>query len=79
MKKLILTSKFTRALRKYTQRDERIKTQVKRALELMEGDVFNPKILINLRVNLQDFMFAPVVMTAESFLVLRKVKILMKK
>jgi mRNA interferase YafQ len=44
MKKLILTTKFTRAFRRYTQRDERIKTQVNRALELIEGDVFNPKL-----------------------------------
>jgi mRNA interferase YafQ len=44
MKKLILTAKFTRALRKFGQRDDRIKAQVKKALELMEEDVFVPKL-----------------------------------
>jgi mRNA interferase YafQ len=44
MKKLILTTKFTKAFRKYSQRDERIKTQVKRALALMEEDVSAPKL-----------------------------------
>jgi mRNA interferase YafQ len=44
MKKLILTAKFTRAFRKYVQRDQRIKIQVQRALDLMEKDVFTPQL-----------------------------------
>jgi mRNA interferase YafQ len=44
MKRLILTTKFTRALRKFGQRDSRIKAQVKKALELMEEDVFAPNL-----------------------------------
>jgi mRNA interferase YafQ len=44
MKKLIPTSQFTRALRKFVQRDYRIKAQVAKALELMEEDVFAPNL-----------------------------------
>jgi mRNA interferase YafQ len=44
MKKLILTAKFKRAFRKYCQHDERIKAQVKKALELMEQNVYAPNL-----------------------------------
>ncbi len=40
MKKLVLTSKFTKSLRKFCKRDVRLKEQVQKTLLLMEDDVF---------------------------------------
>ncbi len=44
MKKLILTTKFVKALRKFCQRDARIQAQVEKALDLMEENIFASKL-----------------------------------
>jgi mRNA interferase YafQ len=40
MRKLVLTTKFIRALRKFCRRDNRIKIQVQEALKLLEDNIF---------------------------------------
>jgi addiction module RelE/StbE family toxin len=44
MRKLVLTSRFKRSLRKFVKRDRRLSRQIEKTLQQMEVDVFAPNL-----------------------------------
>jgi mRNA interferase YafQ len=44
MKQLILTAKFSKAFRRFSQRNIRIKSQVKATLDLLQENIFEPSL-----------------------------------
>ncbi|NKQ37042.1 MAG: type II toxin-antitoxin system RelE/ParE family toxin [Chloroflexi bacterium] len=44
MNRLVLTSKFERAYRKFVRRDKRLKQRIDEALQLLEVDAFTSKL-----------------------------------